>query len=438
MLDRRDGGGVDWAVLLIPLISGLIGLATNYAGIRLLFHPVRFVGVRIPGLGAVGRLLPRRLQALPGVTTGGIGWQGVIPSRAAKMGSIAVDKGIAKLGSPSEFYEQLDPDAIAEHILATSGDEIHELVEQVMARERPRVWRDTPVAIRQAIHQRIDRKLPSIVHNVTDRIGQNIEQLLDIKLMVIRRIEAQPSLANRIFLEVGERELRFVVWSGLFLGGVLGLLTLPLLALVQGSAPLPPIWFLPLSGIVVGYLTNWIALTLIFEPIRPVKVGPVTLHGLFMRRQDEIAAEYSRVIADDVVTLAAIGHELVAGPRSDRTRALIEEALRPAIDEALGIARGAVRVAIGTRQYEAIRTRLASEAIDHTMTPLVDPRFNAQQSDRVFELLRGRLQELGPEDFAEMLRSAFQEDEWMLIMIGSLLGLLAGLLQYGVLYWSAG
>jgi len=46
---------------------------------------------------------------------GGLGWQGIIPSRAAKMGSIAVDKGIAKLGSPSDFYEQLDPERIAEH-----------------------------------------------------------------------------------------------------------------------------------------------------------------------------------------------------------------------------------------------------------------------------------------------------------------------------------
>jgi len=33
------------------------------------------------------------------------------------MGSIAVDKGLTKLGTPSEFYEQLDPNAIAEHIL---------------------------------------------------------------------------------------------------------------------------------------------------------------------------------------------------------------------------------------------------------------------------------------------------------------------------------
>jgi hypothetical protein len=34
-------------------------------------------------------------------------------------GSIAVDKAIAKLGTPAEFYQQLEPDEIAEHIVAT-------------------------------------------------------------------------------------------------------------------------------------------------------------------------------------------------------------------------------------------------------------------------------------------------------------------------------
>ena len=420
---------MDLSLLLIPVIAGVIGLVTNYAGIKLLFYPVEFVGVRIPGLSTLGKVLPRKLQAVPGVAQGGIGWQGVIPSRAAKMGSIAVDKGIAKLGSPAEFYERLEPDAIAEHILATSSDEVHDLVEGIIRREHPQLWRDTPAPIRAAIHQRIDQQLPTLVRRVTDQIGEHIEQLLDIKLMVIRKIEEKPSLANKIFLEVGERELNFVIWTGLFLGFLLGIPAIPLSQMFS-ETPTQQALFLGVNGIFVGYLTNWIAIKAIFLPIRPVRIGPITLHGLFMRRQDEVSEVYGRMIAEDIVTLANIGTELVAGARADRTRALIEHALRPAVDESLGIARGAVRVAIGTREYDTIRTRLATEAIDHTMGPLTDPVFNERQSRRVQELLSSRLRVLDPDSFAEMLRSAFQEDEWMLIMIGSVLGFVAGLLQF--------
>lgn len=418
---------MDWSLLVIPVIAGVIGLVTNYAGIKLLFYPVRFMGFTLPGLQAFARLLPRKLQAIPGVARGGVGWQGVIPSRAAKMGSIAVDKGIARLGSPSEFYDRLEPDKIAEHILATSTDEVHELVEGIIRREHPQLWADTPPPIRAAIHARIDAQLPALVKRVTDRIGQHIEQLLDIKMMVIRQIEAEPRLANRIFLEVGNRELNFVIWSGLFFGFLLGLPTIPVFQAVDQW------WVLPLSGVIVGYLTNWIAIKVIFNPVEPVRIGPFTLHGLFMRRQPEVAQVYARVISDDIVTLANIGTELLHGTRSDRTRHLIEDALRPAVDESLGIARGAVRVAIGTREYDNIRTRLATEAVDSTMAPLTDPVFNRQQSERVRELLARRLEQLNAPEFAEMLRSAMEEDEWLLIFIGSVLGFVAGWIQLLVL-----
>ena len=136
---------------------------------------------------------------------GGVGWQGIIPSRAAKMGSIAVDKGIAKVGGPADFYEQLEPDSIAEHILETSRDDIRELVERTMQREHPQLWNDLPPQIREAVHERVQRQLPEIVHEVTDEIGENIDQLLDVKLMVIRHIEAQPG-AGQPDLPGGRRQ----------------------------------------------------------------------------------------------------------------------------------------------------------------------------------------------------------------------------------------
>ena len=62
---------------------------------------------------------------------------------------------------------------------------------------------------------------------------------------------------------------------------------------------------------------------------------------------------------------------------------MIETALRPAVDRATGPARSAVRVAVGTREYDAIRESVATEAVDYTMTPLTDPEFNREQSAAV-------------------------------------------------------
>jgi uncharacterized membrane protein YheB (UPF0754 family) len=411
------------ALITIPLFSGAIGYVTNWTGVWMLFYPVHFAGVRFPGLRTLAALLPRRIQQIPGVMQGGVGWQGILPSRAAKMGSIAVDKGIAKLGSPADFYEQLEPDAIAEHILATARGDMREVVERIMEREHPRLWRDVPPRVRETVHERVQQQLPEIVHTVTGEIGANIDQLLDVKLMVIKHMEAKPELVNRIYLEVGGRELRFIVNFGFFFGFVLGI---PMAFI---TLAVPYWWVLPLGGVFIGYATNWVALWMIFEPIEPRKVGPFTLQGLFLRRQPEASDVYAGIIADDVVTLSNIGEDLLGGPRSDRTRQMIETAMRPAVDRAVGVARPAVRVAVGTHEYDAIRDSVAVEAVDYTMTPLADPEFNRRQSSAVRALIAERMRELPSKDFSEMLRSAMREDEWLLLLHGAVLGFGAGLLH---------
>src|SRR5688500_7752452 len=214
------------------------------------------------------------------------------------MVSIAVDKGIARLGSPKAFCDQLEPERIAEHILATSRRYILDVVERIMEREHPQLWHDLPPRVREAVHARVQEQLPDILRTVTGEIGTHVDQLLDVKLMVIRHIEAHPELINRVFLEVGRRELRFIINFGFFFGFALGIPTAILTEVVFHAW-----WLLPLSGVIIGYVTNWVALWMIFEPVEPRSIGGFRLHGLFLRRKPEIAKVYSGIIANDIVNM---------------------------------------------------------------------------------------------------------------------------------------
>jgi uncharacterized membrane protein YheB (UPF0754 family) len=415
--------GVPWKLVLIPPITGVIGYVTNWVGIRLLFYPVEFVGVRVPGLAQVATLLPAKLRGIPGIAEGKLGWQGIVPSRAAKMGSLAADNGVTRIASQREFYEEFDPDAIADHVVEAAGDDIHDLVDEIIRREHPKFWDDLPAPVREAVHARVDAELPAVTARLTEAIGEDVDDLLDLKLMIIDHLEANPRLLNRLFLEVGETELQFLVNSGFVLGTLLGCLSIPLFVLIDAW------WVLPVSGVLVGYFTNFIAIKAIFNPTEPRPVGPFTLQGLFIKRQDEAAETYAEVIAADVITLSNLARNLLSGAQSDRTRKLVADALRPAVDEAVGIAGPLVRVTTGDREYAAIRESLATEAVDVGFEPLDDEAFNAARSDAIQRLIAERMRALPPEDYVVMLRSAFEEDEWLLIGIGAALGFVAGWLQ---------
>jgi uncharacterized membrane protein YheB (UPF0754 family) len=425
---RRGMDAHTISLISVPFFTGAIGYVTNWSGVWMLFNPIRFKGFRLPGLEAIVSFLPRKIQQIPGVMHGGVGWQGIIPSRAAKMGSIAVDKGIAKLGSPAEFYEQLEPEKLVEHTLESSRGDMRDLVERILQREHPRLWSDLPPQVRERVHERVQQQLPDIVRDVVNGIGTHIDDLLDIKLMVIRRIEEQPELINRVFLDVGQKELQFIINFGFWFGLLLGIPTAILTEILFPGQW----WLLPILGVIIGYTTNLLGIWMIFEPVEPRKVGRFSWQGLFLKRQSEVADVYAKLIADDIVTIRNMGKELLHGPRADRTRRMIMTALRPAVDRALGRARSAVRVAVGTREYDTIRESLATEGVEYTVTPMSDPEFNRIQSEKVRTLISARMREMAPIDFMEMLRTAMREDEWLLYLHGAVLGLGAGLIHLGI------
>ena len=422
----------EWVQLAtIPVFTGAVGWLINWSGVLMLFNPVYFHGWRIPGLQDLSTVLPRKIQEIPGIMQGGIGWQGIVPARAAKMGSIAVDKAIAKLGTPGEFYQQLEPDQIAEHIVTMFSPEIPQIVDETMQREQPALWRNVPPRAKLAVYGRVQQQLPGIVRQITDEIGEHIDQLLDPKIMVIDHFERNPALVNKVFRNAGQKELNLMINFGFIFGFLLGI---PV-AFIDHTVGIW--WLLPIMGVFVGWTTNLLGMSLIFEPPEPRKVGPFKLLGLFLRRQDEVAEVYAQIIAEDVVTLENIGNFLLDGPRGDRTRQMLEDALGPAIDKAAGPARAAVRVAVGTREYDTIRESVAQQAVGRTLEPFRDPEFSRRQSEKIRVLIAKRTKELPPRDFVEMMRAAIKEDEWMLYAHGAAMGLAGGFLHVA-LFGSAG
>ena len=414
----------DWFhILTIPVFTGVIGWLINWSGLWMLFSPVDFHGFGVPGLKQVARVLPRKLQEIPGLLQGGVGWQGIVPARAAKMGSIAVDKAIAKLGTPAEFYQQLEPDKIAEHIVSVFEPDMPSMIEDIMRREHPALWRDLPQVARQAVIARVQAQMPTVVRGITDEIGVHIDQLLDPKIMVIEHFRKNPGLVVSIFRDIGQRELNLMVAFGFIFGFLLGI---PV-AIIDHWFGIW--WLLPLMGVVVGWITNLLGMWLIFEPLEPKRYFFIRFHGLFLRRQNEAAEVYAKIIADDVITLERIGDFLMDGPRGDRTRQMLAEAMRPAIDQAAGPARGAVRVAIGRGKFDNIREAIAQEAVGRTIKPFRDAEFSRAQSAKIRTLIAARTKELPPHDFVEMMRSAIREDEWMLYAHGAIMGFAGGVVH---------
>ena len=68
--------------------------------------------------------------------------------------------------------------------------------------------------------------------------------------------------------------------------------------------PAPDIWTwvtIPAIGGLIGLTTNWLAVKMIFRPVKPRRLLFFRLHGLIARRQAELAKAIGRVVGNHLV-----------------------------------------------------------------------------------------------------------------------------------------
>ena len=115
-----------------------------------------------------------------------------------------------------------------------------------------------------------------------------------------------------LFQRCGSAELAFLVDSGFAFGCVLGVFQM-LLWLFYEQA-----WTLAVGGAIVGYLTNLIALKLIFEPVEPMRIGPFWLHGMFLRRQYEVSEEFADCMTEKLLSSESLWNNILTGSGAAR------------------------------------------------------------------------------------------------------------------------
>lgn len=389
-----------WQYLSIPVIAALIGWITNWLAIKMTFFPLEFVGK--PPL---------------------LGWQGIIPSKARKMAAISVDATISKIGTVPEIFQQIDPKVLATHIIHSVEPRIEEYVDEMMLREYPTFWENLPISARKMVYDRVRKSTPQLVDNLVDDISNNIEDLLDIKGMVIDRLATDKQLLNRIFLECGDAEFKFIVNSGLYFGFLFGLIQMAVWYNYQSW------WVLPFFGLLVGWATNWIALNVIFRPLHAKKIGPLSIQGLFLKRQPEVAASFCHIVTHEILTVGNIINAIMEGPKGDRARNMVKKHIKPLVDETAGMGKALTQMAFGPTGFATLKNQVGEKAIEISKTSFHNPVFEADRARAVESIMVERMIALSSEEFQDLLRPCFQEDEIKLILVGATLGLVAGICQ---------
>ena len=418
------------AYALIPVVAGILNWLTNALAVKMIFSPEEYVGLDI--------------KRFPETPAGFFGWQGIVPCKVRKMSSTMVDLMTSRLLDVREVFGRLDKqtcgeclepgiDAIAEGVAADlfaasaeSSGESSENEEKPLPSWSAALVAAAPLAATLAAKDLARKHGKQLVASVLGEMQQRVPEVWDVKTQVVGAMTRDKKIIVELFQRCGRNEFAFIRRSGLYFGFLFGIFQM-----VQWLV-WDPWWSLAVGGAAVGYATNWLALTLMFSPVHPKTFGPFTLHGAFLRRQDEVSGEFASMLRSRVLSAENIWREILTGTTTSR---VFLEILERKTREQLEKARAEERIvacaakALGETRWalieRAVVARVLADLPGHL--PLV-----YAYSDGALDLeatLREKMRGLSGEEFEGVLHPVFQEDELTLILVGALLGLVAGFAQ---------
>ena len=397
----------NWIVLLIPMISAAVGWFTNVVAIKMMFHPIEFVGIP-PYLG----------------------WQGVIPANALRLAKVSNSLITEKLISLRELFDETFNAETFTGKLGSVIDEVTEqIIDEVANRHAEALWENLGTFMQNKVRERIRQEVVELSHAIAIDMADDIDQIMDIERTVLEAIERHKALMGEMFYEVGRQEFKFIERSGLYFGFLFGIVQMVVWVLY------PAPWILPAAGFGVGYFTNWVAIKLVFAPREPVRIGPITVQGLFHKRQPEVAEAFGRIVATRVLNADNIVRTVMESDGVDHMNAIVERRVGELIAKYEAHPMAALVVPEGQRP------RIRAELLDRIKKEWPKPggffhTFAAESVDLHGELER-RMKALDRESYEGVLRPAFQQDEWKLIAAGAVLGTVAGFLQLMYIFGDA-
>lgn len=391
----------------IPIVSVVFTYVHIWAALYMTFYPVGYIGcLQIPE------------------TNAGCGWQGIIPNKAEKMARTSVRLMTQKLIRVQDIMDRIDPKEVVQYLRPIVESTLFDTIKDVAAQEEPQVWASIPESVKAQLIARAKQDAPTVIEAVMQDLQTNIETVFDLEDMVVHTFTEEPRLLNHMFISCGYDELKFIRDCGAYMGGIFGVVQVVLWMFYAAG------WMLPAFGFFAGILSNWLALKMIFEPVEPVHLCGFELQGLFLKRQPQVSEVYAQIVADNVLYARNIIRAILTGRLADELFDLFFKHVSDSTERYLGMSSQLVRLVRSESAISRLKFKVAEDILSKLPNTARHVERYIDEAMDLEELLKDKLQGLPPSDFENLLHPVFQEDEWKLILMGGVLGVVVGFGQW--------
>lgn len=180
-------------------------------------------------------------------------------------------------------------------------------------------------------------------------------------------------------------------------------------------------------GGLIGYITNVIAIKLIFRPIIPIKIPIINkeIIGLIPKRKTEIATNIGTIIQEEFLSLDEILNNIVTEDDKQSVVEYIRVKLKLIINEKLSLAPSSIKRIIQEYIYDFIE-----EEIKHSIDDLSEEIVSkATTRINIKEIVENKINQLDLYELENIIIRIAKNELKHIEILGLVLGFLIGIIQ---------
>jgi uncharacterized membrane protein YheB (UPF0754 family) len=179
-------------------------------------------------------------------------------------------------------------------------------------------------------------------------------------------------------------------------------------------------------------VTTWLAIKMLFHPRNPIKFLGITIQGVFPKRQQQVAEQLGRIVAQELIHFSEIAKLLKDTEQLKELNPTIERHLDNFLQVKLKEKLPVISMFVGTGTMDKIKEGMMEEIglllpeIIHQYTDSLSKRIDIEKmvTDKVAGFLSDKLEEI--------LEAVMKKEFWFLEIVALVLGLVIGLIQMGL------
>lgn len=190
-------------------------------------------------------------------------------------------------------------------------------------------------------------------------------------------------------------------------------------------------WLLiiPLISAFIGWVTNWIAIKMLFHPREPKKILGITFHGIFPKRQQQFAEKLGKLVSDEFLSFSDIEQKISDPQNLKKIMPMIENHVDDFLRNRLSVEMPVISMFIGDKTIHKLKSAFMHEI--EILFPQVMKQFagNLKTELDLEHIVIKKVAGFSSDKLEEILYQIMSKEFRFVEIIGGVIGFIIGVVQ---------